>query len=292
MRVFMTGATGYIGTATVSALINSGHEVTALVRPSTEASALERAGVKIVRGELKELPKFSDVLSAHEVAIHAALDSTSPAENDAAALDALLPLETLKVVYTSGPWVFGDTGDGKVDETSELNPVEIASWRAPHELRVLREAKGGGAVVRPGCVYGGSQDLLAEWFAAAEKGDPLVVIGHGLNCWAMVHQDDLADLYLKVVEGGHEGVLHAIDDTREPMGRIARAIIEGIGSESEIHHKTLEQAREELGPLADALALDQHVSSEKTRSLVGWEPSVSFVHSVERQWEEWKQARS
>ncbi|MDX1584853.1 MAG: NAD-dependent epimerase/dehydratase family protein [Thermoanaerobaculia bacterium] len=291
MRIFMTGATGYIGSATASALLNAGHEITALVRPSTGATMLEQAGVKVLRGELKDLSRYGEVIGAHEAVIHTAMDPGDPEKADAAALDFLLAHESAKIIYTSGVWVFGDTAELRVDETSELNPIEIVAWRPEHELRVLTEAAGGGAVVRPGCVYGGAQSLLADWFASAEQGDPLDLIDDGLNRWAMVYLDDLADLYLKIAEEDHEGVFHAVDDTRETMGRIARGIIESVESDSEIRHMPMEKAKDAFGPFADALALDQHVSSDQTRSLVGWEPSVSFLESIERQWEEWRQSR-
>lgn len=291
MRIFITGATGYIGTAVTSALINAGHEVTALVRPRTDGDALERAGVTVLRGELGQLVDFTDVIAGHDAAVHAAADRTSGAKADAATLDALLAVDGLRIIYTSGVWVFGNTGDQLVDESSEVSPIELVAWRPSHEKRVLSEAAGRAAVIRPGCVYGAGQSLLAGWFAAAESGDPLELIGDGVNRWAMVYLDDLADLYLKAIEENATGILHGVDDTRATLGQMARAIIETADSTSEIRPKPVADAREEIGPFADALALDQHVSSDLTREMLQWEPSVSFLHSVERQWEEWNQSK-
>lgn len=290
MRVFITGATGYIGTAVTSALIHAGHQVSALIRPQSSGAALERAGVKLIRGEVGRLGDFRDTLAGHDVAIHAAADPNNAADADRAALDALLPADGIRIIYTSGVWVFGNTGDRVVDERSELDPIPLVQWRPAHESRVLEEAGGRGAVIRPGCVYGGRQSLLAEWFAAAPQGDPLHLVGDGANRWAMVYLDDLADLYLKAVEEEATGILHGVDDTRADLMQIARAIVDTDGSSSEIRHRTLEDAQKEFGPFAEALALDQHVSSELTRSKLQWAPSVSFVHSIERQWEEWHQA--
>ncbi len=291
MRVFITGATGYIGTAVTSALIHAGHEITALARPGSEAGALERAGVKIVRGELSELQNLCDVVGVHDAVIHTAADRSAPAAADRAVLDALLPIEELRIIYTSGVWVFGNTGDEAVDEASPVNPIKMVEWRPGHEERVLQQATERGAVIRPGCVYGGRQSLLSGWFAAAVNNDPLDLIGHGVNRWAMVYLDDLADLYLKVLEEEAIGLFHAIDDTRATLGQVAKAIIEGAGgSSSVIRYRPLEEIEKEMGPFAEALALDQHVSSALTRATLHWEPSVSFLHSMERQWEEWRQA--
>lgn len=291
MRIFITGATGYIGTAVTSALIHAGHEITALARPTSESGALERAGVKILRGELTELGNFAEVVEAHDVAIHTAADRSDPAAADRAVLDALLPIAGLRIVYTSGVWVFGNTGDAVVDESSPVQPISIVQWRPDHEERVLEEANDRSAVIRPGCVYGGRQSLLAGWFAAAANNEPLDLIGHGVNRWSMVYLDDLADLYLKVVEEEASGLFHATDDSRATLGQMAKAIIEGAGgSSSVIRYRPLDEVEKELGPFSEALALDQHVSSALTRSSLHWEPSVSFVHSIERQWEEWRQA--
>lgn len=291
MRIFITGATGYIGTAVTSAVINAGHEVTALVRRSTDATALESAGARVLRGELRELGRHRDAIAGHEAAIHAAADQQDPEAVDASALDTLLGIEGLRIVYTSGVWVFGSTGEAVVDEESEVDPISIVAWRPAHERRVLDRPEKLGAVIRPGCVYGGKQSLLSGFFAAAETGEPLVIVGDGRNRWAMVHQDDLADLYLKIVEERAGGMFHGVDDTRATLGQIAQAIVESIGSTSAIAHQPMTDAREQFGPFAEALALDQHVSSDATRSRLQWEPSISFIHSIERQWEEWNQAK-
>lgn len=291
MRIFITGATGCIGTAVTSALINAGHQVTALIRPQSDGMALERAGVVVVSGELSDLPKLRDVIEEHDGVVLAAADQRDPARADAAALDAILPIEGPKIVYTSGVWVFGDTDDRVVDEDSELFPIALVEWRPDHESRVLTESGGRNAVIRPGCVYGAGQSLLAGWFAAAEQNEPLDLVGAGLNRWAMIYLDDLADLYLKIIEENATGIFHGVDDTRATLGQIARAIIETAGSSSEIRPRSVEDARKELGSFADALALDQQVASEKTRARLQWEPSVSFLHSVERQWEEWHEVK-
>lgn len=290
MRIFLTGATGYIGTAVTSALIHAGHEVTALVRPKSSSARLERAGVRVVQGDLGTLGEHRETIGSMDAAIHMASDSTRQATEDASAIDVFTSIGDLHFLYTSGVWVFGNTGERMVDEHSPVDPIEVVAWRPAHERRVLDQAEGRSAVIRPGCVYGGTQSLLAEWFAAAEENRPLEIVGTGENRWAMVHEDDLADLYLKAVEERAAGILHGTDDSRASLDEMAAAVIEARGSASRVTHTSLDAARAALGGFAEALALDQHVSSLETRSRLGWEPAVSFLHSIERQWEEWRQA--
>src|SRR5437016_643493 len=165
MRVFITGATGYIGGAVAAAMRDRGHEVTALVRPESETNRLRERGIVVVAGDLASLPSLGDVLAGHDCYIHTASSRT----HDKAALDKtavdVFTAQNAHVLYTSGVWVLGN---GRSDESSPANPLPIVAWRVEHEQVVLRS--GTHAVLRPGCLYGGKQSLFADWFSAAERG--------------------------------------------------------------------------------------------------------------------------
>lgn len=278
MRVFMTGATGYIGGAVAAALRRAGHEVTALARPEAETKDLRELGVALVAGELETLPSLAETIGEHDVLVHTAQARQNAAEGDRVTVDTFTASKG-HFVYTSGVWILGNTHGA--DEGSAVNPLPISAWRAPFEEQVI---KAGGAVVRPGCVYGGKQSLLAEWFAAAGQNQPLKIIGDGRNCWAMVDLGELADLYLRAIEQRAAGVLHGIDDTRASLDECARA----IAPEATIEHVPLDAARAKLGPFADALAVDQQISSDATRTKLGWTPRRTFTRSIAEQWREWR----
>lgn len=277
----MTGATGYIGSAVAKRLRAAGHEVAALVRPDAEAKRLRDDGVVVVAGVIESLPSLHDQLEVYDVFVHTASAKKNAAEADRAAVETFTSLSR-HFVYTSGVWVLGNTSSA--DEASDVNPLEIVGWRPPHEELVLG---AGGAVVRPGCVYGGKQSLLADWFAAAEQNRPLQIVGDGTNRWAMVGLDDLADFYLRAVERRASGVLHAIDDSYATLNDCARAVAPNGTTE----HIPLDTARTSMGPFADALAIDQRISSRESRTKLAWSPSTTFTGSVERQWSEWRQTR-
>lgn len=292
MKVFITGATGYIGSAVAALLRERGHEVTALVRADSDSHRLRDLGVALVDGDIDALPGLSTVISAHDSIVHTASSPQDKEGADARALDALLAhaSENTYVLYTSGVWVLGDTSDA--DETSSVDPLPIVAWRPAHEQRVL-EAGGqrvSSGVIRPGCVYGRSQSLLRDWFQAADAGDPVRVIGNGRNRWALVHIADLADLYARMIEQRHAGIAHGIDDSNEPLGESATALIRSSGKHSRIEFVDPESVRPRFGPFVDALILDQRISSRDTRKQTGWNPTRTFTTSLEEQWAEWRRA--
>lgn len=298
MRVFITGATGYIGSAVACRLAKTGHEVTALVRSTADSGPLRSHGIAVVDGDLGTLPSLGKVLGDHDAIVHTAVayGNDRLVELDRTAIAAFTQhAPEAHVVYTSGVWVLGNSPEEPMDEDTDLNPLAVSAWRAPHEQLVLSQAdeRRTVAVVRPGCVYGGRQSLLADWFAAANDGAPLQVIGPGTNRWAMVDLDDVALLYQRVLERRAGGILHAVDDSRQTMEEVAHAIIAGSESRrSTIAHLDADEARGKLGPYADPLLADQHVTSEKTRVRLAWEPnSRRFGDTIDEQWRVWRKLR-
>jgi nucleoside-diphosphate-sugar epimerase len=275
MPVFLTGATGYLGGAVALALRDRGHEVAALVRPESDDKHLRERGVMIVAGDLGSLPRLSKTLAAYDVLVHAAFSSKDPVEQDRIAVETLASQKGF-FIFTSGVWVLGNSNGKVLDESTPVNPLPLVAWRPSHEKMAL--ANGRGAVLRPGCVYGGKQSLLAGWFAAADQQRPLQIVGDGNNRWAMVNLHDLADCYVQVIEQRIAGVFHAVDDTRATLNECARA----VAPSGRIEHVPGED------PLAQALTADQIVSSEATRRKLGWTPRRTFVNSIEEQWQEWR----
>lgn len=271
MRVFLTGATGYLGGAIAGALRERGHDVAALVRPESEAKHLRDAGVVIVAGDLSSLPSLGDAISGHDAYVHAAQSRSDTADLDRSTLETFAAQNAF-TVYTSGVWVLGNTKGA--DESTPLNPIDIVKWRPAIEKLAM-------AVVRPGCVYGGKQSLFAEWFAAADQNRPLHIVGDGENRWALVDLHDLADLFVRIVEQRATGIFHATDDTHATLNECARA----VGPDGSVEH-----VPSDGGAFAEALTIDQVVSSAATRAKLGWSPKRDFIGSIGEQWREWRSA--
>lgn len=299
MRIFLTGATGYIGSAVLDSLVKAGHHVDALVRNRERATEIEARGAHPVLGDLAQPESYVAVADAADGVVHTALDGSSRAAAvDATVIDALLPPGQAArrpgrfFVYTSGIWVLGPAPN-PVDESATIQPIEISAWRAPHELRVLEAAAWGTrtVVVRPGIVYGGWRGIVGDLFKDAANG--LVrIIGTGDNHWPLVYDRDLGELYLRLVSNpSASGIYHANDECDERVTDIVSAIAEHVPINPSIRNVPLAEARQKLGAYAEALAMDQIVRCPRAKAL-GWSPSLKTVsRNAARLFEEWRRGR-
>lgn len=301
MRIFLTGATGYVGSAVFDALLRGGHDVTALVRDNEKASRIKARGGRPIVGNLADTASFAAALGAQDGYIHAAFDSTRGPSIEPPALEAMITAARRPrtsngpapdgrfIIYTSGVWVLGPAGD-PVAEDAPVNPVTLVSWRPAHEQLVLQAAGKHvrTMVVRPGVVYGSASGIVGDLFKAAANG--LVrVIGDGNNHWPAVYDRDLADLYSRLVSNeSASGVYHANDEADERVNDIVGAIADHLSARPDVRHVPLEEARTKMGAYAEALALDQRVRSPRARAL-GWAPTLhSIAGNVARLLEEWR----
>ena len=296
MRLFLTGGTGYIGSAVLDALVRAGHQVDALVRNSEKAALVQSRGARPVLGDLNEALTYGEAAASADGIVHTAFEySARGPKLDAALLDVALrpsPRPGRLMIYTSGVWVLGNKPSA-ADENAPHNPIELVAWRPAHERRVLEAASLGlrTIVVRPGLVYGGSRGLVADLFRDAANG--LVrAIGGGDNHWALVYDRDLAELYARLVaDEAASGVYHANDEGDEKVNDLIAALANHVPIRPSIRHVPMAEARKKLGPMAEALALDQIVRSPRARAL-GWNPSLHSVsRNTARLFEEWRRGR-
>jgi nucleoside-diphosphate-sugar epimerase len=302
MRIFLTGATGYIGSAVLDATLRAGHGVTALVRDPEKAEHVTSRGGHPIVGELSKPAAYVAAAEECDVIIHAAYErSKHGVEVDRRAIETLLGAARRRVeggrpasvVYTSGVWVLGDT-NGPAAEDAPLNPTPLVAWRPAHEALVESLARDGrirAAIVRPGIVYGGARGIVSDLLKDAKNG-LIRVIGDGKNHWPCVYDRDLADLYARLaVHPDASGVFHATDEADERTGDIVEAIARHAMVQQDIRHVPIEEARAKMGPYADALALDQIVRGPRARAL-GWTPTLhSVAGNVARLLEEFRSAR-
>jgi nucleoside-diphosphate-sugar epimerase len=297
MRIFLTGATGYLGSTVCAALLRAGHEITALARPSGKTRRLASLGVKVLVADLGEPATYRDAAEGFDAYVHMAYDSSPRgAEMDRLAIETLRDrawrCSKSALIYTSGVWVLGSSRE-PMDESAAVNPTPMVAWRAEHEPLVL-EANGGGMraiVVRPGIVYGGSDGIISGMLREADN-SIMRVIGNGENHWPMVYDRDLADLYVKLVAHPEaSGIFHATDDGEERVIDLVKAMSRQCEFTPEIRYMPLPEARAKLGTYADALALDQIVRSPRARE-IGWHPTLkSASRNVPRLFEEWRNGR-
>jgi len=276
MRIFLTGATGYFGSAIADRLLAAGHAVHGLARSDRAERALAARGVVPVRGDLRDVRVLGAAARAADGVIHAATtNGPDNPEADAAArraiLDALAGTDR-PFVYTSSVWILGPSHGRVLDDDTSPDAHGHGAWRIPGEREVTEAAGVRGVVLRPAMGYGRGGCELVSWRVqeARELGVARTV-GDGDNRWPLVHVDDVAAAYVAALErapGGARLTLAASAPTqREIMALAARAA--GV---ARVEAWPLADARAELGTLADALAMDQQVDVTRTRVLLGWEP--------------------
>jgi len=300
MRIFLTGATGYIGSAVLDALLRANHQITALVRTPHAADALAARGVTPVLGDLKTAKSYRAAAEGFDSYIHTAADSGAKREEvDRKAIDTLMAAAAARsrtsacsFVYTSGIWVLGSNAQ-PMDETAQVNPGQLLGWRPAHEQLVLGSAAPDlrTAVIRPGIVYGGNRGIVSELLKNALNG-LIRVIGTGENHWPMIYQRDLADLYVRAAaRPAATGIYHANDEADETVNAIVEGIVRHLSMPADVRHVPLEEGRKKLGAYADALALDQRVRGPRARAL-GWSPTLHSVGTnVPRLLEEFRRAQ-
>lgn len=275
MRILLTGGTGYIGSAVLEALTGAGHDVVAVVRNERAAGTVSAAGATALEGDVTDVAWFTAALEGVDGAIHTAAPDEGAPEFNAAVVEAAIRAfgaGDRRFVLTSGIWEYG-SGVG-LDDDGTLAPPDLVAWRVPQEERLLASGVDV-SIVAPGIVYGHGRGLVGLVTEAPRTpSGALRLIGDGSQRWTFVHVDDLARLYVAVLE--HD----------RPLGRVigsdgspttVHALAASVAGPAGVAPESAEATRERLGAaFADALLLDQDASGEKARS-IGWVPEVTSV---------------
>lgn len=300
MKIFITGATGYIGRSVAAAFRRAGHAVYGLVRSNSAAAILSESEIIPIIGDLSQPDSYSLIAEKAEVLVHCAFDSSSEGVSlDKLTLQALIAAANKHnlprtIIYTSGVWVYGNTYGKIVDEATPLNPLENVNWRPQHEDIAINASHSNlhTVVIRPGCVYGGVGGLTQMWFDSLSEG-AVKMIGDGRNRWSMIHVEDLANLYVLAAEKEMNSIIfNATDGSQVTVKEIVAHIAAIAGIPEQIRMISPEEANKEIGPFSTGLLVDQMISSQRAQRLLGWSPRhLSFLHDIERYYEAWKSSR-
>jgi len=278
MKVFVTGATGFIGSALVPDLINAGHQVVGLARSDAGAASLAAAGADVYRGSIEDLDSLRSAAAAADGVIHLAFnhDFSQFAENsetDRRAIEGLgeaLAGSNRPLIITSGT---GFTpGRPRTEEDAPL-PISAALPRASEQAAASVEAQGVRVlVVRLPQVHDPvKQGIFTYAIAIAREKGISAYIGDGLNRLPAVHRLDAARLYRLVLEKGVAGTrYHAVAEEGVPVREIAEAI--GRGLKVPVVSKSPEEAGEHFGWLGSLMMADMPASSAFTQERLGWRP--------------------
>lgn len=280
MKVFLTGATGYIGSAIARALQAANHAVLGLARSATAEEKLRSHQIQPIWGDLHDAQSLITGARQADAVIHVA--TTNDAEIamlDRQAVETfLLTLEGTgrAFIYTSGTWILGNTGDTIADENTPVNPTPLIAWRAELEPLVLaaKERNIRSIVMRPALVYGRGGGLVAMMVQSGLLQGVVQFVGDGQNRWTLIHVDDLARCYVAALDHAPSGSLFIAADDRQvvPLHAIAEAASHAAGIPGQTRSWALTEAQQIMGAFADALVLDQRVSAVKARHILNWQP--------------------
>jgi nucleoside-diphosphate-sugar epimerase len=292
MRVFVTGASGWIGSAVVPELLGAGHQVVGLARSDASADALTKAGAEVRRGTLDDLDLLRDAAGAADGVIHLAFkhDIAFSGDFEGAAEADRRAVETLGEALAGSDRPFIVAAG-----TLGVAPGHVASERDGHGSDSALAAWGGGpqtrwatgefalalaargvrsSIVRlPPTNHGdGDNGFMATLVAIAREQRVSGCIGDGANRWPAVHRLDSAHLFRLALDGAPAGsTLHAVADEGVPIRDIAEVI--GRHLDLPVASISAEDAGEHFTWLAGFLAVDAPASSVLTRELLGWQPT-------------------
>jgi nucleoside-diphosphate-sugar epimerase len=290
MKIFVTGATGFIGSAIVRELIDTGHQVLGLSRSDTGAKALIAAGAQVHRGDLRDLESLGRGAATSDGVIHTGFihDFSKFAENceiDKRAIEALgsaLEGSSRPLLVTSGLAMVAE-GRTPTEEDASLPPSPAYPRASEAAAEMLLKRGVRVSVVRLPQVHNTiKQGLITYAIAVAREKGVSAYVGDGLNRWAAVHVLDTARLYRLAVEKLEAGArYHTVAEEGVPVRDIAEAI--GRGLKVPVVSKSPEEAAVHFGWLGMFVGRDLTGSSVQTQRILGWRPTgPGLINDLDR----------
>jgi nucleoside-diphosphate-sugar epimerase len=288
MRIFVTGATGFIGTPVVKELIAAGHKVLGMARSDEGAKALAAIGAEVHRGSLEDLDGLRKAATASDAVIHLAFihdwsNFAASCETDRRAIEALgsvLAGSERPLIVTAG--TAGLAGPDRVATEDDVIPPDFPFPRVSEQTALSLMGVRASVMRLPQVHDTVKQGLITQAVAVAREKGVSAYVGEGRNRWAAAHISDVARLYRLALEKNEAGAkYHAVAEEGVPMRDIAEAI--GRSLKVPVRSISAEEASAHFGWLAMFAPHELLASSEKTRKKLGWNPTgPGLIADLER----------
>lgn len=277
MRVFVTGATGFIGSAVVDELLATGHEVVGLARSEAGAKKLKEGGARVLQGSLEDLESLAHGAAESDAVLHLAFvhdftDFAASCAKDKAAIEAMgkvLAGSNRPLVVSSGVLGLAAGRPG----TEEDVPAEALPRKSEETCLAFASQGVRASVIRlsPSVHGDGDHGFVPHLVAVARAKGRAAYVGDGKNRWPAVHRFDAARLYRLVLEKGTAGGrYHGVAEEGVAMRDIAETIGKRLGVPAV--SRSAEEVVETYGFIGRVVAMDAVASSARTREALGWEP--------------------
>jgi nucleoside-diphosphate-sugar epimerase len=287
MRVFVTGATGFIGSAIVQELITAGHQVLGLARSDAGAKSLVAAGAQVHRGDLEDLESLSSGAAMSDGVIHLAfnhdfskyMDNCQADRRAIEALGSVLAGSDRPLVVTSGTAVVFTPGR-VATEDEPPTPSSMSPRSVSEEATTVMVSRGvrASAMRLPQVHNRIKQGLITYLIEIAREKGVSAYVGDGRNRWPAAHLIDTARLYRLALEKGSAGAqYHAVAEEGVPLRDIAEVI--GRGLNVPVVSKSPEEVADHFGWLGFFVGVDAPASSAKTQERLGWRPTQTGLIS-------------
>ena len=297
LRIFMTGASGYIGGTVAAALRQAGHALSGLARSAGAADKLRAHGIEPVRGELGSHGIVRNAARSADAVINCA-NAEDPFS--VAAIIEGLAGSGKPFLHTSGSSVIGDKAAGILSpviyhEDTPVDPLPEKIQRYAVQRAVLAAAGQGvrSVVLCPSLIYGEGRGANPDSIQvptlirqAVKSGVPRY-IGAGDNVWSTVHIDDVVDAYLLALERGPAGSFFFIENGEASLKAIVESIARLLGAKNAPQGWGIDEAIAEWGPMAAWFSLggNSRINADRARAMLGWKPhGADLFREIEHGW--------
>ena len=282
MKIFTLGATGFIGSAVINILLAHQHEVIALAHHQKAKKALKAKGIKTVNGDLRAPESWVDHIFEADAVIHVASTFT----DDMGDIDknllkimqscAIKKRKKIKLIYTGGCWLYGQTGNHVVTETDAFNPIAPFKWSVETINFIQNSPTFEATIIHPAMVYDRDGGTLDRFITLAKTNQQIEVWGSLATRWPVVHRQDLAQAYRLAVESQQTGQSYNVSgQDGVSVGDMVSALEKRFTLTLPTKIRSPQDAVETLGEWAIGYTLDQQMSAHKIKQALDWQPQFT-----------------